>query len=66
MYGFDCAGVEIDKKAFDAYAVFIERWAKDKRLKHQFQRGKVKGYPKLRPPARAPTRTLTGPAMLFR
>lgn len=47
MYGFDCAGVEIDKKAFDAYAVFIERWTKDKRLKHQFQRGKVKGYPKL-------------------
>jgi hypothetical protein len=47
MYGFDCAGIEIDKKAFEAYAVFIERWAKDKRLKHQFQRGKVKGYPKL-------------------
>jgi hypothetical protein len=47
MYGFDCAGVEIDRKAFDAYGVFIERWAKDKRLKHQFQRGKVKGCPKL-------------------
>jgi SAM-dependent methyltransferase len=47
MYGFDCAGVELDKKDFEAYAAFIQRWLKDKRLKHQAQIGHVKGHRKL-------------------
>ena len=47
MYGFDCGGVEIDKQDFEAYANFIQRWVKDKRLKHQAQLGHVKGYRRL-------------------
>lgn len=35
MYGFDAAGVEIDKRDFEAYGVFINRWLKDNRIKHQ-------------------------------
>ncbi len=34
MYGFDASGVEIESRDFDAYNVFINRWLKDKRLKH--------------------------------
>ncbi len=34
MYGFDACGIEIDSRDFDAYGVFINRWLKDKRLKH--------------------------------
>ena len=44
MYGFDAAGVEIDGKDFDAYAAFIKRWVKDKRLKHRVHVGHVKGH----------------------
>ncbi len=47
MYGFDAAGVEIDGRDFDAYAAFILRWVKDKRLKHRAQLGHVKGHPRL-------------------
>jgi len=47
MYGFDCAGVELDKKDFEAYSGFIQRWAKDKRLKHEAELGHVKGQRKL-------------------
>ncbi len=47
MYGFDAAGVELDRKDFDAYAAFIQRWVKDKRLKHRAQLGPVKGPPRL-------------------
>ncbi len=47
LYGFDAAGVELDRKDFDAYAVFIQRWVKDKRLKHQAHLGHVKGHPRL-------------------
>ncbi len=47
MYGFDCGGVEIEKKDFEAYATFIQRWAKDKRLKHKAELGRVKGQRRL-------------------
>jgi SAM-dependent methyltransferase len=35
MYGFDAYGVDIDRKDVEAYALFIQRWLKDKRLKHK-------------------------------
>ncbi len=35
MYGFDAYGADIDARDIEAYAVFIRRWLKDKRLKHQ-------------------------------
>ena len=47
MYGFDAAGVELDRRDFDAYAAFIQRWVKDKRLKHHAHLGHVKGHPRL-------------------
>ncbi len=47
LYGCHASGVEIDKKDFEAYALFIQRWLKDKRLKHQAVQGSVKGHPKL-------------------
>jgi SAM-dependent methyltransferase len=47
MYGFDAAGVEIDRRDFEAYAAFIQRWVKDKRLKHRAHVGHVKGHPRL-------------------
>jgi SAM-dependent methyltransferase len=47
MYGHHATGVEHDKKDFEAYALFIQRWVKDQRLKHQATAGSVKGRPKL-------------------
>ncbi len=47
MYGFDGGGVEIDKKDFEAYSTFIQRWAKDKRLKHKAELGHVRGKRRL-------------------
>jgi SAM-dependent methyltransferase len=35
MYGFDAYGADIDARDVEAYAVFVRRWLKDKRLKHQ-------------------------------
>src|ERR1700761_4891395 len=35
MYGFDAYGMDTDRRDVEAYAVFIQRWPKDKRLKHQ-------------------------------
>ena len=35
MYGFDAFGADIDARDIEAYAVFVQRWLKDKRLKHQ-------------------------------
>jgi len=35
MYGFDACGADIDARDVEAYAVFIQRWLKDKRLKHR-------------------------------
>jgi SAM-dependent methyltransferase len=34
MYGWHACGVDRDEKDFDAYAAFLPRWLKDKRLKH--------------------------------
>jgi SAM-dependent methyltransferase len=47
MYGFSAAGLELDRKDFDSYAQFIQRWLKDKRLKHRAHLGHVKGHPRL-------------------
>ena len=46
-YGFHATGVEIDRKDFDAYSLFIQRYVKDKRLKHDATSGYVKAHPKL-------------------
>jgi SAM-dependent methyltransferase len=35
MYGFDASGMDIDKRDVETYAAFIQRWLKDKRIKHQ-------------------------------
>jgi len=35
MYGFDAAGIELDRTDVEAYSAFIQRWLKDKRLKHK-------------------------------
>jgi hypothetical protein len=35
MYGFDANGMDIDERDVEAYATFLPRWLKDKRLKHQ-------------------------------
>jgi hypothetical protein len=35
MYGFDACGMDIDKRDIETYSAFIQRWLKDKRLKHQ-------------------------------
>ena len=35
MYGFDACGADVDGRDIEAYAAFIQRWLKDKRIKHQ-------------------------------
>jgi hypothetical protein len=35
MYGFDAWGMDIDRRDIEAYSAFIQRWLKDKRLKHR-------------------------------
>jgi len=42
MYGFDACGADIDRRDVEAYAAFIQRWLKDKRLKHQASFGPVR------------------------
>ena len=34
MYGWHAVGIDLDERDFDAYAAFLPRWLKDKRLKH--------------------------------
>ncbi|MFC0624437.1 TRM11 family SAM-dependent methyltransferase [Kribbella deserti] len=34
MYGFDAAGVDVDRKDFELYGTFLQTWLKRKRLKH--------------------------------
>lgn len=34
MYGYDAAGIDIDRQDFDAYRAFIRTWLQRKRLKH--------------------------------
>src|SRR6266496_2139239 len=42
MYGFDAAGVDLDRKDFDAYSAFIQTWLKQKRIKHRAEAGPVR------------------------
>ncbi len=42
MYGFDASGLDVDTRDVEAYAGFIQRWLKDKRLKHQASYGPVR------------------------
>ena len=34
MYGYDAAGVDLDRKDYEAYSTFIQTWLKRKRVKH--------------------------------
>jgi tRNA G10 N-methylase Trm11 len=34
MYGWHATGVDVDERDVEAYAAFLPRWLKDKRLKH--------------------------------
>ncbi len=34
MYGWHAAGVDVDERDVEAYAAFLPRWLKEKRLKH--------------------------------
>jgi Putative RNA methylase family UPF0020 len=34
MYGFNAAGIDLDRQDFDAYSAFIQTWLKRKRIKH--------------------------------
>jgi hypothetical protein len=42
MYGWHAAGVDCDGADFDAYAAFLSRWLKDKRLKHTAATAKLR------------------------
>src|SRR5215469_9087728 len=35
MYGYDAAGVDIDRKDYEAYTTFIKTWLQRKRVKHK-------------------------------
>jgi putative RNA methylase family UPF0020 len=34
MYGYDAAGLDLDRQDFDAYSAFMKTWLKRKRIKH--------------------------------
>jgi SAM-dependent methyltransferase len=42
MYGWHAAGVDLDATDFEAYAAFLPRWLKDKRLKHSATTAKLR------------------------
>lgn len=42
MYGYDPSGIDIDGKDFDAYALFIRTWLKNKRIKHQAEMAPIR------------------------
>ena len=42
MYGWDAAGIDVDRSDFEAYSTFIQTWLKRKRIKHQAQAGPVR------------------------
>ena len=42
MYGWHASGVDRDAQDFDAYAAFLPRWLKDKRLKHTATTAKLR------------------------
>jgi Putative RNA methylase family UPF0020 len=37
MYGYDAAGIDLDRQDFDAYRAFIRTWLQRKRLKHRVE-----------------------------
>lgn len=41
-YGYDAAGMDLDKRDFEAYEAFIKTWMKRKRLKHTAERVTVR------------------------
>ena len=47
MYGYDAAGLDLDRKDFDAYAAFLGSWLKRKRLKHRIATHPVRREGKL-------------------
>ncbi len=57
VYGLDAVGVEHDQRDVEAYEAFLLGWLKDKRLKHEVQRARLrKGRTTpASPPARSPT-----------
>jgi tRNA G10 N-methylase Trm11 len=42
VYGMDAVGIEIDKRDVEAYEAFLLGWLKDKRLKHQVERARLR------------------------
>jgi hypothetical protein len=42
MYGFDALGLDRDQKDYEAYSTFIQRWLKEKRIKHRAENGPVR------------------------
>jgi Putative RNA methylase family UPF0020 len=42
MYGFDAAGIDLDRKDFEAYSAFILTWLKRKRVKHHAEHGALR------------------------
>jgi SAM-dependent methyltransferase len=42
MYGYDAFGMDLDERDVEAYAIFLQRWAKDSRLKHNCEWGQVR------------------------
>jgi tRNA G10 N-methylase Trm11 len=42
MYGFGAAGIDLDRKDFDAYSAFIQTWLKRKRVKHHAEHGPLR------------------------
>jgi SAM-dependent methyltransferase len=42
MYGWHASGLDLDAADFDAYAAFLPRWLRDKRLKHTAATAKLR------------------------
>lgn len=42
MYGFDAAGVEMDKRDYESYEHFLKSWMRTKRLKHTADAGQLR------------------------
>ncbi len=42
VYGMDATGVELDERDVDAYVQFLIAWMKDKRMKHQVERARLR------------------------
>lgn len=47
MYGFDAAGLDHDRKDFDAYTAFLKTWLRRKHIKHQVSTGPVRAHGQL-------------------